>query len=126
MNRNIRFNVFGELIARVDVVYVKPATEEFATGLIKQIDTVHDEVELGDNAFLLEIGSEIMDVIERECGLSAALSVPNDPFANTSFYLAFDCFRCKYLRVPHDVFFVTMFGLHVCECKAKQESETLP
>ena len=103
---------------------MQSAAVKFSAGLIEEIDSINDEVKLGNDSFLLKVGGEEVDIIKRERRLSAPLGVPDDAFANPGLDLIFNCLSREYLRVSHDMLFNSGFGFNIGESEAKQKGES--
>ena len=88
---------------------MQPTAAKFPAGLIQKINAINNEVELRNDAFLLKVVGEEVDVVERERGFSAALGVPDNALANPTFEFALDGLGREYLRVSHDMLFVSGF-----------------
>ena len=73
--------------------------------LIEQVDTVDNKIEFGDYPISLKIVSQVVNVIESQCRLAAALGMPNNAFTDSAFNLTLDCLGRKYLRIAHDMLF---------------------
>ena len=103
----------------------EPATSEFALRLNEQIDTINDEVELGNDAPTLEVVGEKASVVVRQRGLAAALRVPDDalPYACIKFLL--NCLGCEELGITHDVLLQPVGLVDIGERILQHEGKTI-
>lgn len=99
---------------------------KFTAGLKQEVDPIYDEVELGNDCLFPEIVGEVVDVVVGESGLTAALGVPNDPFACAVLDGLLNRLGREDLRVTHHVFLVASIGsMHVGDAEFQQELETV-
>jgi len=99
-----RFDVTGEGLSAIDGVYRQPPAGELALCLNEQVDSIHDEIEFWDDDPALEIIGEKVCVVVGQCGLAAALCVPDDSFSNTGIEFPFNGFGGEELWIAHDMF----------------------
>ena len=94
---------------------------EFAGGLDEEVDTIDDEVELGNDSLLLVVVGQEMDVVVGEGGFSASLSMPDEASGDSLVEILLDCLGGEELRVAHDVLLVADLLFHVSDAVAEEE-----
>ena len=99
----VGFDIAGKVLASADGVHRQAATGKLPLRLYEQIETINNEVELGNDTAALEIVGQKVDVVIGQRGFATALGMPDNPFANTGVQLFFNRLGGKELRVTHDV-----------------------
>jgi len=118
-------DVAGEGFACVNSVHGQATAGKFALCLDEQVDAVNDEVELGDDAPLLEIIGQKARIVVGQRGLAAALGVPDDSLAHPGIELALNRLGGEELGVTHDVLLQAVGFVHIDQGVFQQERQAV-
>ena len=106
-------------------MHLESAVAKLSGGLYQQIQSVDDKVELRNDSLLLVVVGQVVDIVEGEGGLSAALSVPDDSPALVRLQMALYGFCREYLGVPHDMLLNGSLAANIGDSVAEEKGDAL-
>ena len=125
VNRLPQPETFEQFFFGVYGVYDHSSDGKFPLGLVHQVNAVNNEIEFGNDPFLLEIIGHEMDIVIGKSGFAAPLRMPDNAFPYAAFNFPLYCLCGKQLRVAHDVLLDPLGFAHVGNAVLQQHRQTI-